>query len=252
MKQNLSREAQLQDDQYAIPYHYIPQYEKGFSASLYYRFGINYVSTLEFLKEKLEELVFDSVCDVGAGDGRLVRELSSWFPGKKLCGLDYSERAVNLARGLNPGLEFIKTDIITDPPSEKYDVLTLIEVFEHIPTESCRVFVTALHGMLHEGGTLLITVPHINIHISPKHYQHFSSASLLDYFRDLFHVEEVVFFEKHRSWRVYWIRRLLKNKLFLLNNKALLNYLYRVYKKHCFHTEEAQCKRIFLKLRKSE
>ena len=250
MNQELSENQQIQDEEYAFPYHYIPRYRGTFSPSMYHPFGINYVSTLEFLKEKLEELTFGSICDVGAGDGRLVRELSHWFPRKIVSGVDYSSRATLLARGLNPGLDFVLRDIVSDPPYDKYDVLTLIEVFEHIPPELCKGFVYALHGMLKEGGTLLLTVPHANKKVSPKHYQHFDSSSLRHYFNEFFEVQEEVFFERHRHWRLFWIRRLLKNKLFLLNHRGMLNWLYSAYKKHLFITDEEHCSRIYLRLQK--
>ncbi len=239
---------QEQESQYGFPYHHIPEFRNGFSTAVFSAFGINYVSTIEFLLSKLGELDFQSICDVGSGDGRLVKEMASEFPGRRVCGIDYSQRAVDLARGFNPGLSFIRTDIVRDAPLEKFDAITLIEVFEHIPIEEADGFVKALHGLLNARGTLLLTVPHSNKKVSAKHYQHFDSGSLRNYFEPYFQVEEESFFEKKRCWRNYFIRRILKNKLFILNNKKLLDLIYREYKKHCFLSDEQHCGRIFLKL----
>lgn len=250
-KGNFSDIQKVQEDQYSFPHHYVPRYKDGFSTAVYSGFGINYVSTLEFLFSKLEDLHFGSLCDVGTGDGRLVREFSDHFPDKDVSGIDYSERAINLARGLNPGFDFIQADIVNDNLPVKYDVLTLIEVFEHIPPGDTYGFVKALHGLLNENGTLILTVPHKNKPLTSKHYQHFSSGGLKSHFEPLFEVEEEVFFEKLRHWRLFIIRRLLKNKLFILNNRRLLNRIYRTYKQNCFHADESNCGRIYLKLRKN-
>ena len=64
----LSREQSVQEEQYNYPYHYIPQYRDGFTTALFYGYGINYASTLEFLISKLEHIEFKSLCDIGAGD----------------------------------------------------------------------------------------------------------------------------------------------------------------------------------------
>ncbi len=244
-----SREQTVQEQQYSYPYHYIPQYKKGFSTAVFSGYGINYVSTVEFLLSKLEQIECSSICDVGSGDGRLVQEMAGHFPDKEVEGIDYSERVINMARGLNPSLNFSRVDIVNDNLDKKYDVLTLIEVFEHIPTDKTDPFISALHGMLNEEGTLLLTVPHKNKPLSAKHYQHYNSAGLRACFKEFFRVEEEVFFEKARHWRLYFIRRLLKNKMFILNNRRILNWLYSMYKRKCFHAEEKDCGRIYLRLK---
>lgn len=248
----ISDTQKVQEEEYNFPHHFVPQYKKDFSTAVYYGFGINYVSTIEFLVDKLNEIKFLSICDIGTGDGRFAKELTECFPDRKVYGLDYSERAINLARGLNPPLKFIRADILNDAIKEKFDVLSLIEVFEHIPIEEAEGFVLALHGLLSKNGILLVTVPHINQPLTSKHYQHFTSLSLKTCFKSYFSVEEEVFFEKPGHWRVYIIRRLMKNKLFILNNKRILNWIYKTYKKRCFYSEEKDCGRIYLKLRKKE
>lgn len=234
----------VQEYQYSFHHHYVPQYKKGFSTAVFSGFGINHVSTLEFLFDKLDEIPFLSLCDVGSGDGRLVKEISERYPDKRVCGIDYSERAINLAKGFNPSLLFIKADIINDNIKDKFDILTLIEVFEHIPLDQAEQFVIALKDLLNDNGKLLLTVPHSNKRVSKKHYQHFTSQSLKAYFEPHFSVEDEIHFEKPKHWGLFFIRRLLKNKLFILNSKRLLNWIYRVYKKKCFllrRIKEGEC-----------
>ncbi len=111
-----------------------------------------------------------------------MQEIAERFPEKRVCGVDYSERAINLAKGFNPELEFLQIDIVKETIDSKYDLLTLIEVFEHIPPEEADNFVKSLHGMMNDNGILLLTVPHKNKRVSAKHYQHFDSALLRHYF----------------------------------------------------------------------
>lgn len=249
MKQ-FAKNQQIQEDEYSFPHHYVPQFEPYFQTSIYSGYGINYVSALELILDELDGVKFDSMADVGTGDGRLVKEFAVKFNDKEVCGIDYSERAINLARGLNPKLNFLNADIINDNVGKSFDALTLIEVFEHIPLDITSDFVKALSKLLNTNGVLLLTVPHSNVPVSPKHYQHFTGKSLKAHFTGMFDVEKEIYIQTNRSWRLWLIHRLLKNKLFLLNHKGLLNSLYRMYKKKCFNVPESDCSRIYLKLRK--
>jgi cyclopropane fatty-acyl-phospholipid synthase-like methyltransferase len=246
-----SREQLIQDEDYSFPYHYVPQFKPGFTQTYVLPWGIYYASGLDFVLEKIKEKDPSSVLDVGTGDGRLVRELSLCLPGARVVGLDYSSRAISLARALNPELEFIHTDITKAPDTELFDVLTLVEVFEHIPVDSANDFAAALPKYLKDDGTLLVTVPHVNTPVTVKHFQHFSSDSLIDYFKDHFDVEEVAFLDKKSSW-VELIKKLLHNQFFTLNHWGIRNRIYLLYKKYFLLSEEKRCGRVFVKFRKKQ
>ena len=185
-----------QDSEYELPYHYIPQYRNGFSQSLSWSWGKNYISAIEFVLKKIKENAdnINSIADIGCGDGRLTKELATEFPNKEIIGVDYSQKAINLAKALNPNVNFIRKDIINDKLWNHFDAITLIEVFEHIPKELCKNFVKSLHNLLTEKGKIFLTVPHENKKLSYKHYQHFNQASLINYFKDLFNIDEIIFF----------------------------------------------------------
>ncbi|MGA7800339.1 MAG: class I SAM-dependent methyltransferase [Gammaproteobacteria bacterium] len=239
----------IQDDDYSFPYHYIPQFRPGFTQAYVWSWGIYYISALEFILERARECAPTSILDVGTGDGRMARELTLAFPDTRVVGLDYSERAIQLARALNPGLEFLHHDITAQTLGEQFDLVTLVEVFEHIPPESAKDFAAALPVLLKDNGILLVTVPHRNIPVSVKHFQHFSAQSLIDYFKDQFDVEEVVFLDKRSRW-VRLIKNLLHNRYFTLNHWGIRNRLYLFYKRFFLVTDEAHCGRVFVKLRK--
>lgn len=250
-KARVSGKQKLQEQQYVFPYHHVARYRQGFQSSYYVKYGLKQVSSLEFILDQLRQLEFHNLCDLGCGDGRLALEAVREFPNRKVTGIDYSERAINLAKGFGPQVNFLCKDITEEEISLQFDVVTLIEVFEHIPLEKCEPFVEATARLLQKGGKLLVTVPHKNLPLSAKHEQHFDLRGLLSYFQTDFDVLETRLLEKKGGWRLYFYYRLMKNKLFLLNHKGLLNWIYRGYKKHLlFASSERECERLYLLLEK--
>lgn len=240
----------LQEAEYKFPYHYISSFKPAFKHSFTDTWGINYVSTVEYLLGRLDQLEFSSIVDVGCGDGRFSRELSERFRNKFVLGIDYSYRAIDLARAINrdmDNLRFIAYDIRNSWDGKKHDIAILMEVFEHIPTRDEEAFISGLHELLRKGGILLLTVPHTNKPVEYKHFRHFSSYTIAESLKNLFEITEIVPFEKVTPIRriVYF---LLANQFFVLNNQRLLNWIYKYYRNNLFFCEkENKCQRIFLK-----
>ena len=240
----------IQDDAYGFPYHYIAEYKNGFTQTLNDTWGICYASTIEYILSELNKDKFSSIVDIGTGDGRLVRELDLFFEGKKITGVDYSEKAINLAKALNPSLDFKCEDIINSKITEKYDIITLIEVFEHVPLDCIRAFINAMICMLNNNGRIYLTVPHVNRTMDDRHFQHFTVERLTEYFGEFFDFEKVIYFEQEKPLLLRIMNRILTNKLFVLNHKGLLNFIYGIYKKKYFFASERNCRRIFIKMKK--
>ncbi len=247
----VSGKQQLQEQQYVFPYHHVARFRQGFQSTYFVKYGLKQVSSLEFILDQLKQLKFNHLCDLGCGDGRLALEAAREFPNATITGIDYSERAINLAKGFGPEVDFICRDITEEKTSDQFEVITLIEVFEHIPLEKCEAFVAATVKLLRKKGKLMVTVPHKNLPLSAKHEQHFDLEGLLSYFDPYLNVLETRFLEKKGGWRLYLYYRLMKNKLFLLNHKGLLNWIYQGYKKHLLIADNEQdCERLYLLLEK--
>lgn len=75
-----------------------------------------------------------SVCDVGCGAGEILAQLRPRLnPQVRLLGYDISAHAISLARSKEAGnLSFRHGDFSRDG-SERYDLLLLLDVFEHVP-----------------------------------------------------------------------------------------------------------------------
>jgi SAM-dependent methyltransferase len=237
-------EQQIQEEDYSFPYHYVPQYFPSFTTSYSWHWGLYYISALDFVLKKVVAYAPRSILDVGTGDGRFVRELSRALEGVRICGIDYSERAISLAKALNPQLAFACVDVTSNPPNEKFALLTLIEVFEHIPIDLAPRFAASLANLLEEDGRLVVTVPHSNVPVSVKHFRHFSAESLRRCFYVDFEMEECIFLDKRSVW-VRLMTRLIHNEYFALRHWGVMNRLYRAYKKLFLVTSEANCGRIY-------
>lgn len=241
-----------QEDQYAFPYHYIPSLEDGhFQQHLYWTWGYRYLGGIDLVLNILAEEPFESLIDVGCGDGRFLLEVSKHYFGKTLLGIDSSQRAINLARVLNPTLNFECMDICAGKQSQdSFAVVTLIEVLEHIPVQAVKDFVGGLADFQEAGGRLILTVPHKNKAVQAKHYQHFDGKSLKKVLEPHYEIERTLFFDKSSRLFDGITNRLLGNRFFILNNRFLLDLLYHTYRKHCFFCNETKCRRICLVARK--
>lgn len=238
-------ERAIQEAEYEFPYHYIPTLDNGnFSQVRKLRWGYEYLSYLRFILSRLDKVEFDSLLDVGCGEGRFLSEVFKRFPDKKLMGVDVSARALDYARLLNPQVKFTCGDI-TDPDlfAEQFDVITLIETLEHIPPQVLPDFVRGLRHYLKGGGRLIASVPSENLKLNRKHYQHFNLESLRATLKPHFVVTEHYFLNRISRWDRL-LGKLLVNRYFILNEPRLLNALYRRYENSLLNALESDGKRI--------
>ncbi len=237
---------QLQDDEYSFPYHYVSQFRNGFTQCYYDSWGINYVSTIEFILDKLKLETFKSIIDIGCGDGRLVYEIQKNFSSPHILGIDYSTRAIQLAKSMNPKGNYLQLDINAQTIEQKFDLAILMEVFEHINPEESEKFIQSIPKLLGTKGILYVTVPHLNKAVEYKHYRHFSTKSLIKCFESYFDVAEIVPFEKGNKQKKI-LDFLLGNRFFILNSQRVRGLIYNYYKNNLFLSSEESCNRIFVK-----
>lgn len=247
----MDQKQQIQENWYKFPYHYIPRFENGnFSQCIVVRWGYEYISYIYFVINKLKELQFDSLIDVGCGDGKFLDEVYNKYPHKLLFGIDYSKRAIQYAILMNPNLRYICGDISEGEfVKNQFDVVTLIEVLEHISPHYIDNFIKALHNLTKTEGSLIITVPTKNIKTYEKHYQHFDLDTLIEIFEPFYRISEIKFINKI-SKKELWLNRLLANSLFITNEPLLVNNIYKLYDKYLLNAEEHNCKRIYARFNK--
>jgi len=175
----MARRWDIQELQYEFPYHYLPSYDgQRFVQHRHWSWGYRYLGRLQLVLDALDEIDFESLIDIGCGDGRLLAEAGRRWPQRSLLGIDTSEKAIALARQMNPGLDLRSLDIVDAQLDREYDVATLLEVIEHVPPAELDGFLAAALAALRPGGYLILTVPHRNERMIDKHYQHFTADSL--------------------------------------------------------------------------
>lgn len=177
-----SAEQTRQELQYQYPYHWIPRRA---GARIIYSQSVDwaseYLKSIEVVAGVVAELRPGLVADVGCGDGRIVNDVALLHPNTRWVGIDYSARAIALAQALcaAPNASFLSGSVgPTFRLPEPCDLVTLVEVLEHIPPAELAAFIRHAFALLRPGGTMLVTVPHVNRPVQRKHFQHFTGASL--------------------------------------------------------------------------
>jgi SAM-dependent methyltransferase len=242
------KEQQIQEEQYTFPYHYLPHLEEGnFRQHAYWSWGYRYLAGMLVARKLCDEEDWSSLLDLGCGDGRFISELSRDGSGRSLLGVDFSERAIALARAMNPCLEYRVADILDDDlDGRQFDVVTLIEVIEHIPPQELDAFVERAVSFVKPGGRLVITVPHRNRPVGEKHFQHFDSSALTALLDDL--VDDLRFqpFDFFSRPLDLWFRFIGRTgRYFLITWQPLLDAFFRYYMRRClFGQDESLCSRI--------
>ncbi|WP_254279263.1 class I SAM-dependent methyltransferase [Haloarcula marina] len=246
---SLTAEQRIQESQYEFPYHYVPEFgSESFSQTRHWWWGFRYCAGLEVVFDALSDLDFESLLDVGCGDGRFLREVNRQYPAAGLLGIDYSERAVDVASALNPDIEYRCLDITDDErlASESYDVATLIEVLEHIPPDDLPSFLDGVVDALGAHGSLVVTVPHENKPTQEKHFQHFSGRELERLLEPHFDRVEMIPFDQIGSLGLRVARKLLggRGNHVVVTNDTLNQMFYSYYLDNYLYTTEEHCGRI--------
>lgn len=88
--------------------------------------------TRKLCGKAVKNLEFNSVLDVGCGEGSFLKYLRLLKPGITTSGVDVSEKAIECAKNLLPEGAFYVADLERQAVSEKFDLVTAIDVLEHI------------------------------------------------------------------------------------------------------------------------
>lgn len=109
--------------------------------------------------------------DVGCGDARFLGEVEAAV---EAYGVDVSARALAHGRRMVPGALLVEGSAAALPfPDERFDLVTLLDVIEHVPDgEEPRVLAEA-RRVLRPGGRLVISTNTDRSAVEWKHYRHY-------------------------------------------------------------------------------
>ena len=248
---DVDKEDSIQEAEYGFPYHYIPERtESKVTLVRSWHWGLKYLAGIEVIMEMISREPFNSLIEVGCGDGRLLREVSVRFPGKMLQGVDYSLRAIELAKAFNPNLDFQVVDVTKEAPTQTFDVVLLSEVLEHIHPGDIKDFLHSLSVLMDKDSRMVITVPHSNLRVIPKHFQHFTLASLQEMISSHFSVVHHEFFDAESGW-FKRVKRLLMNRHYVILNHRVTRWLLKQTIRMNASASEQDCLRLAVVCRKN-
>jgi len=209
----------IQGAEYGFPYHYLAQPSaKSFRSYRAWDWSLSYVTALRLVSKKLEEIGATSLIDIGCGDGALVHHLHEALPHLRVTGIDFDERPIAFAKLLTPDAEFISGDIGKTSWAQPFEAATLVEVIEHIPPAELSGFMTSVRKVV--DGRLIVTVPHANMPVEPKHYQHFTFDSLRAVLEPQFEIEEMFGFDRVTGMKGA-LQKLTDNRLWFADIRPL-------------------------------
>jgi trans-aconitate methyltransferase len=118
-------------------------------------FGPSARHTRRFIFSLMDGLSFQTVLDAGCGTGVLLQQISEAHPHARLTGTEYAAQGLEFAGQRLPGAEFRELDLSRETLPGKFDLVTCIDVLEHIPDD--RAALKSLHAMT--AGHMILSVP---------------------------------------------------------------------------------------------
>jgi trans-aconitate 2-methyltransferase len=119
------------------------------------------------LYEKLKGLgvkPHNSILELGCGIGVITSLMSTLVPQGSITACDISERSIEIAKKNvidQKNIKFIASDIQSLAlQGQKFDLITLFDVLEHIPEEDHQKIFNVISGYMHEHSVLLVNIPH--------------------------------------------------------------------------------------------
>lgn len=110
-----------------------------------------------------------TLLDIGVGRGEMLSCMERWGFENYL-GIDISPSTINFCKSIGLKCELVESTIewLADK-KEQYNLITLLDVLEHVKKEETIQFLQSLHSALSPQGTLLIQVPNMQAPDSQLH-----------------------------------------------------------------------------------
>jgi len=102
---------------------------------------------------------FDSLLEIGCGTGFVLQAIHAQHPHATLTGTDYFEEGLVYAKKRLPNVHLMQLDAQTMSDTEKYDVIGVFDVLEHIPDD--QLVLQNCARALTPNGMMFISVPHM-------------------------------------------------------------------------------------------
>lgn len=160
-------------------------------AGFYDEFGQRMINDYVFGNARVEKAIervctyitpeVKSLLDLGCGIGISSAEFSARFPHVSVRGVDISSENIRVASSLfkNDSLDFQVSTISDGAIQGTYDVIALIDAYEHVPLDSRENVHNQLKRLLSPCGLVVITVPS-PLHQADLHARHPEKLQIVD------------------------------------------------------------------------
>lgn len=245
----ISKES-IQEEQYYFPYHHLSHVKDGsFYLFRHLFWGLEHYTYIQFVISEVTKHTFNSLADIGCGEGRILSELANKLPDTILKGYDTSASALHFARGFSQKPIFAVHDITSGKIADTVDAIISCEVIEHIKPDQVDNYCKYIAASLNENGLFFVTTPTTNIPVNKKHYQHFTKSLLESHLLPYFTIEEVVFMNKQNFYS-RMLSRIIANRFYLSNMPRLNQWALKKYEQKILFATEESGSRIYIRARK--
>lgn len=156
----------------------------------------------------------DRLLDVGCGDAWYTARFAD--TGATVTGIDVSERAIGFAKIICPKATFVVGSADHLPfPDGSFDVVTCIQVIEHLTEETGQNALQEFRRVLRPGGLMIISVPSTLRPLSTAHLRHYTPGSIRAFVEPYGTIESISGHEQH-SRVLTVIRKLFENRIWSL------------------------------------
>lgn len=162
--------------EYALPFHWMKEYRlRRFNRLEKQRIVFELLADAGVDRQPVDYL------DVGCGDGRWTADIGDRLAaGSRRVGIDFSPRAIGFARLIRPDMEFlVGTGAELELADRSFDLVSAIEVIEHVPPGEEEGFLAEIHRVLRPGGSVVLTTPSVHAPVPQKHFRHYTPDRLV-------------------------------------------------------------------------
>lgn len=173
-----------------------------------------------FIINQLKKTKFNSLLDIGCGDGFLINLIKNNFQREKLFGADVSTKVIEINSSRYEGIKFFPLDISNENIQEKdkYDVVICSEVIEHL--ENWKQALKNLSKLIDKNGYLILTTQSGKRYLSDINNGHLQHYKLTDLMEELMKVKLNPVTSYKKGWPFYEMQKWVYEK----NENAAKNF----------------------------
>lgn len=112
---------------------------------------------ISYLKKLFKMYSFSNALEIGCGIGIISEFISKNVP--DVTGIDISEENIKFAKATNNAISFFCTDFLEYQAKNKYDLITLFDVLEHIPKQIHPDVFRKIEDLSNTNTKIIITIP---------------------------------------------------------------------------------------------